>query len=189
MEINVMPGSTVSTAADTSTIPGSEKLLPESKNDAIFASQPLQEANATENKQTMNVYLRSLLSFFCGIFISYLLFSSSRKDKKSVPAISNNYFTEVVKYAKQKDLRALRDSLIFWARQKYHDDSITNFNDISSYNNDASFHQALANLSSLMYAPQKTEWNADDFITVFRLVNKSTDKNKPENKPLPELYK
>lgn len=188
-EINVMPGSTVSTAADTPAIPASEKLLPESKKDAIFASQPLQEANATEKEQTMNVYLWSLLSFFCGIFISYLLFSSSRKDKKSVPASSNNYFAEVVKYAKQKDLRALRDSLIFWARQKYHDDSITNLNDISSYNNDASFHQALANLSSLMYAPQKTEWNADEFIAVFRLTNKFTDKNKPEDKPLPELYK
>lgn len=86
-------------------------------------------------------------------------------------------------------MRALRDSLIFWARQKYRDDSITNFNDISSYNNDALFHQALANLSSLMYAPQKTEWNADEFIAVFRLTNKFTDKNKPEDKPLPELYK
>lgn len=189
MEITVQPGlmpQTINSTVD-------DNVKQENKTSSMN-SQPqnavVEEAPVSEPpSQSMNIFLWSIISFFGGSFVCYLLFTFSKKSKQNSSSNSQNYYAEVIKFAKEKDFRALRDCLIFWARNKYHDENINNFHDIYRYNSDFDFHKELDILSATLYAQQKDEWDDKKFIDVFIKTNKQNKHIANEEQPLPDLYK
>ena len=189
MEITVQPGlmpQTINSTADDNVIPENKSSSISSKpENAVVEEAPVSEPPS----QSMNIFLWSIISFFGGSFVCYLLFTFSKKSKQNSSSPSQNYYAEVIKFAKEKDFRALRDCLIFWARYKYHDESINNFRDIYRYNSDFDFHKELDILSATLYAQQKDEWDDKKFIDVFIKTNKQNKHIANEEQPLPDLYK
>ena len=111
------------------------------------------------------------------------LFSS-----KNSPKI-HNYKKYVIEKAKQRDLRALRDGLLEWARHHYRRQSINSLKDIEELSNDQQFECELEKLTEALYAKQATDWKSGSFIKVFERVTRKKYQKKEDNEPLPKLYK
>lgn len=186
MEITVQPGNAEITISEE---PASEAIQKNMKeNPPTEETHPKKSIKLPENTSEAQGYLWIAVAFLAGIFVSYLLFSRGRTDENGENKNCRDFANDVLRFARHKDFRALRDSLLFWARKKYGDESISNFREIAQYTQNPEFSKVLNTLSENMYATESNEWDSDKFITLFKKVNKAKYSPQRNNKPLPDLY-
>lgn len=185
MEIMVLPGA-AGVVSENEVASEQSAVLPKA---AVSAGETDKaSAETSHGNQPANLYLWLSAAFLAGVLITWMLLTALRNEKKQLSSSGNNYYNEVIRFAKHKDLRALRDSLILWARSKYQDERIFSFRDIYAYCPNAAFIQELEGLSALMYAPEKNEWDERKFIEAFVKANKFSQTPGDTQPPLPDLY-
>lgn len=134
------------------------------------------------------VFLLAGGAFILGLVLSYLLFRPSKPAAKTEPVIKD-YSKFVIRSAKEKDFRALRDGILNWAEDKYKDSKITNMKDVINKVKNKDFEKQIEILIAELYSNDKTDWDSNAFIEVFEKVNKKKVNSKADKKPLPQLYK
>ena len=96
----------------------------------------------------------------------------------------------MLKAAKNRQMKELRDNLILWGRNHFGHDAITNLNELADLAQDEAFRNILNDLSSALYAQNSSSWDLDKFVAVFERISKTKKKSQKHNdKPLPDLYK
>lgn len=96
----------------------------------------------------------------------------------------------IVRAAKSKDYRALRDGLISWARDRWNDSKITNLKDVAKAVGNKEFAAQLDGLAASLYAPEGGEFKTEAFLKAFEKVRKAKVKSRTgDAQPLPKLYK
>lgn len=147
---------------------------------------PEQPAPQPSPNNTWQVYLWIAAAFVAGILLSYLLFrpKASGADK-SVGALTKL----ILAAAKSKDIRALRDHLIEWARKYFHDENISNLKQVSDYVKDKDFEAEVNKLAAALYSEEGKNWHGKDFLTAFEKICKNKRKSKDQEQLLPKLYK
>ncbi len=132
-------------------------------------------------------YIIGGAAFLLGILISWLLFGR-RVQTQAVEEVKD-YDKYIIRAAKNKDYRGLRDGLIAWAREHWHNSKITNLKDVAQAAGNKDFAARLDELGALLYAPAGGEFNVDAFLKTFDKVRKTKIKSCGDDQPLPKLYK
>ena len=193
VETASLPEMSVSVAANPSALPQEDEVA-----EQPTVSTPTTEAvNDTSAKSAPVVHeqpdwrVAALTAFGAGLFLGVLIFAFFRAKKTYQQSSENlkNFDKSVIKYAKEKDLKNLRDGLIAWARDIYNDSSISNLNDVAARSNNAVFKNELDKLSSCLYGKDTLIWDNSGFLAAFEKVRKPKPHSQHEEKPLPELYK
>ncbi len=191
MEKAILPAVTLSvkpgkTSADTtpaavtevSETGGAHTVLPQEEQPRI---------DVVENINDTKLYALLLAAFALGIGVSYLLLRGFA-GKTGEPKI-RNYKKYIIAKAQEKDLRALRDVLIEWAKKHYHNENITTLTDISEVAKVPEFDCELDKLTESLYSKDSMEWNDKSFIKVFEKVYAKKVRSKDNGEILPKLYK
>ena len=87
------------------------------------------------------------------------------------------------------DFKGLRDNLLAWAREIYKDNQITNLDDVAKHTESDILKEQLAQISKMLYSPQKADFQADSFLNAFNKEQKKRKKETQKKDPLPKLYK
>ena len=95
----------------------------------------------------------------------------------------------IIKSAKNKNLRLLRDSILAWAEAKWPEDKFLSLQDVDLKIDDKEFRCELDKLSEALYAKDSSEWNEALFMRVFHKINKKMKSKRKYDEPLPKLYK
>lgn len=180
IKINIADGG-ADTAAESYSEPQRDEIVPEKtavKKSAVV-SQPV----------SVNPYLLTGAAFAAGILLTALFFVLR---KKSVPSVSaapvKDWRKYVLQQAKAGNLRALRDGIIEWCRNKYGDGNIANLSDVAKIVGDKTFANELEKLSSALYSGAENEWTAEKFIKTFDNLGKQKTGKNTERDILPKLY-
>lgn len=186
MNIEVLPGA----AAETAPAPQPET-RPESP------SRVLEDvANETENLVERSIpqglpylpYIIAAAAFLLGIVVSWMLFGMRNKSRNADDI--KDFDRYIVRAAKSKDYRALRDGLISWARDRWNDSKITNLKDVAKAVGNKEFAAQLDGLAASLYAPEGGEFKTEAFLKAFEKVRKAKVKSRTgDAQPLPKLYK
>lgn len=145
------------------------------------------QTDIMENVNETKLYILLLAAFVLGIGFSYLLMRALTK-KTAEPQI-RNYKKYIVAKAQEKDLRALRDGIIEWAKKHYHNENITTLKDVEDAAQSPEFECELEKLTESLYSKGSIKWNDKSFIKVFEKVYAKKARSKDNGEILPKLYK
>ena len=153
-------------------------------------------ANETENLVERSIpqglpylpYIIAAAAFLLGIVVSWMLFGMRNKSRNADDI--KDFDRYIVRAAKSKDYRALRDGLISWARDRWNDSKITNLKDVAKAVGNKEFAAQLDGLAASLYAPEGGEFKTEAFLKAFEKVRKAKVKSRAgDAQPLPKLYK
>lgn len=172
-------------ATETQPVQAAETHLNKKSDEAIEQSRLRKEQHAGYDK-----YVWMVVAFLAGIIITYLLLSRKRGSSEQEDVLSvRDYAKLVVRSAKAKDLKKLRDNLILWSRQYSGREDITNLNDVAQALNQPEMSRLLDEISEKLYNPSTTVWDNTAFIACFeKLSRHSKSGSHAEDKRLPDLY-
>lgn len=186
MNIEVLPGAAVETAP-----------APQPETRPESPSRVLEDvANETENLVERSIpqglpylpYIIAAAAFLLGIVVSWMLFGMRNKSRNADDI--KDFDRYIVRAAKSKDYRALRDGLISWARDRWNDSKITNLKDVAKAVGNKEFAAQLDGLAASLYAPEGGEFKTEAFLKAFEKVRKAKVKSRTgDAQPLPKLYK
>ncbi len=137
-----------------------------------------------EKIDNMDVYLLLAVAFVLGILLSWAVMkfmSISPKNKISKK--------DIIRNARNKDLKALRDNILEWARQTFGDENIHNLGEVADRTGSKAFSCELDKLTEVLYAQNGQDWDAASFIKAFEKVYGKKYRRTNEDAPLPKLYK
>lgn len=138
--------------------------------------------------KTTEIVLLVIGAFGLGIILSYLLLRS-RKNASNCKTEIRDYRKFIISKAKEKDLRALRDAIIDWCRNKYGAVKVASFNDVNSLIKDKAFNEELDKITAELYSDNPGSWDNRQFISVFEKIYAQKINAKNEKKLLPDLYR
>ena len=186
MNIEVLPGAAVETAP-----------APQPETRPESPSRVLEDvANETENLVERSIpqglpylpYIIAAAAFLLGIVVSWMLFGMRNKARNADDI--KDFDRYIVRAAKSKDYRALRDGLISWARDRWNDSKITNLKDVAKAVGNKEFAAQLDGLAASLYAPEGGEFKTEAFLKAFEKIRKAKVKSRTgDAQPLPKLYK
>lgn len=163
MNIEVLPGAAVETAP-----------APQPETRPESPSRVLEDvANETENLVERSIpqglpylpYIIAAAAFLLGIVVSWMLFGMRNKSRNADDI--KDFDRYIVRAAKSKDYRALRDGLISWARDRWNDSKITNLKDVAKAVGNKEFAAQLDGLAASLYAPEGGEFKTEAFLKAF----------------------
>ena len=186
MNIEVLPGAAVETAP-----------APQPETRPESPSRVLEDvANETENLVERSIpqglpylpYIIATAAFLLGIVVSWMLFGMRNKSRNADDI--KDFDRYIVRAAKSKDYRALRDGLISWARDRWNDSKITNLKDVAKAVGNKEFAAQLDGLAASLYAPEGGEFKTEAFLKAFEKIRKAKVKSRTgDAQLLPKLYK
>lgn len=183
VNIEVMPSaglpSTQAKAAQPSLPQADEALAPQQSPMEDLSDMSIPGGN------TNMAYIIAVAAFLVGIIFSWLIFGRRRPNADEI----KDYDKYIIKSLKSKDYRALRDGLVAWGRERWHNDKITNLKEVAKAAQDKEFGAYLDELGALLYAQTPQPFNEKGFLKSFEKVRKSKIKSAKEEQPLPKLYK
>jgi len=141
------------------------------------------EPKTIKTRKSFAPYVEICLAFLTGILLTYFILKPKTEKKAKTASID-------IIMKNSKDLRALRDGLIVWARKEYPLNHVSNLTDISHVFEDEDLNKAINSLSSALYDERKAEMFNEK---AFKKALKNAIKNKKKKKtlgepPIPPLY-
>ena len=183
VNIEVMPSaglpSTQAKATQSSLPQADEALAPQQSPMEDLSDMSIPGGNSNM------AYIIAIAAFLIGIIFSWLIFGRRRPNADEI----KDYDKYIIKSLKHKDYRALRDGLVAWGRERWHNDKITNLKEVAKAAQDKEFGAYLDELGALLYAQTPQPFNEKGFLKSFEKVRKSKIKSAKEEQPLPKLYK
>lgn len=143
----------------------------------------------TEEPTKLFLPLSIIGAFLAGIIITYLLLGKSKsKTQTQIVPTKKDYKKAVIEAAKNDDFKALRNNLINWSVERFHDAHIHNLDDIRRHTKSKECDEQLDIILSNLYSPEKLKWDNKKFIQTFEKVcNQRVIKQ--DKSALPKLYK
>ena len=167
--------------------PGNESLQQPTHQAAPQAPAPQPQPLPSSAPQTVpNIYALSATAFVLGILLCLVVIWLW---KALTTKGESSYKKLVIRAAKEKNLKLLRDSLLTWAAKHYTDEQILSLEDIANASQNKDFGIELDKLTSALYAKDTLGWDSASFIKIFNQVCKQKQKNPKKQEILPNLYK
>jgi len=137
-------------------------------------------------KEKLNImqYLRQIAIAVIGLAVLFVLLYLLKRNK-----IKNSYSKDVINAIYKHDYALAKANLLKWAKNKYNDDNIKNFMMISKHVNNADFEKQLDLLNKLLYSNTEDGFNSQNFVKLFKTVNKTKVVKYKKQEILPNLYK
>lgn len=183
VNIEVMPSAGLPAAQPQAAQPS----LPQTSQAVAPKSSPMEDFSdmSIPGGNSNLAYVIAIAAFLVGIIFSWLIFGRRRPHADEI----KDYDKYIIKSLKHKDYRALRDGLVAWGRERWHNDKITNLKEVAKAAQDKEFGAYLDELGALLYAQTPQPFNEKGFLKSFEKVRKSKIKSAKEEQPLPKLYK
>ena len=138
---------------------------------------------------TAEISLALAGAFLLGIILSRLLFRLSGKNNKDSAKRSRSSLAgDVLKAAKNNDLKELKNALLLWAAQAFAPAKVTNLQDVISLTGNQNFAREIEKLNTALYGAKKENWDSSEFMQAFRQAEKTPAKGKKTSAILPDLY-
>ena len=183
VNIEVMPSAGLPTTQPQAAQPS----LPQADEALAPQQSPMEDLSdmSIPGGNTNMAYIIAVAAFLVGIVFSWLIFGRRRPNADEI----KDYDKYIIKSLKHKDYRALRDGLVTWGRERWHNDKITNLKEVAKAAQDKEFGAYLDELGALLYAQTPQSFNEKGFLKSFEKVRKAKIKSTKEEQPLPKLYK
>ena len=183
VNIEVMPSASLPAAQPQAAQPS----LPQTGQAVAPKSSPMEDFSdmSIPGGNSNLAYVIAIAAFLVGIIFSWLIFGRRRPHADEI----KDYDKYIIKSLKRKDYRALRDGLVAWGRERWHNDKITNLKEVAKAAQDKEFGAYLDELGALLYAQTPQPFSEKGFLKSFEKVRKSKIKSAKEEQPLPKLYK
>ncbi|MBQ8751248.1 MAG: BatD family protein [Alphaproteobacteria bacterium] len=124
---------------------------------------------------------------FGGIVLILLLVMLISKKQSSKNA--KYYKKLVISSILKHDYAQTKIYLLEWAKIKYNNDDIKNFKDVEEYSKDVNFEKELDTINKLLYSKTDEMFDSQNFVKIFKKVDKTKVNNKNKQDVLPNLYK
>ncbi len=145
-----------------------------------------QSVEIVENVNNNKVIWLLIGAFVGGIVITLMLI----KLFSYLTKVSDKQKKSVISAAKNKDLHALKDEILVWAREKFPRHSINNLQDVADAINVQAFNKELDKIRETLYADNEKDWDEKAFLDVFcKIACQLKKRKKTIHEPLPKLYK
>lgn len=163
---------------------------PEQEENQASVKTPVPSVPVSEPEPAvLHPYLLTGAAFALGILLTALFFMLRKKSvQPTADASVKDWRKYVIQKAKAGDLRALRDGIIEWCRDKYGDKSVSNLSDVAGIAGSKAFAAELDELSSALYSDNGSKWDAEKFLKAFASVGKQKNGKNAEKDILPKLY-
>lgn len=106
---------------------------------------------------------------------------------KSRPG-KDTYKATVISSIRKKNYAEARRNLILWANTKFQHSSIQNLNDVAKAVDDSEFSAQINLLNEVLYSDALKDFNAAEFISIFKKIDKQVRKSTKNKEILPNLY-
>lgn len=178
--INVLPNPNIVELAK----PKKEKIIqqPVMQRDNLV-KETTKHIKTNVNSIFTNTYIKLALYVLAGLFLLLLLKSVLHKKVK------NPYTKKVIASIKKRDYSAAKTALIEWAKIKYKNADINNFQKLADYVKDDDFDEQLHELNKLLYSNSETQFDVVKFIATFKKIDKIRMNVRKNSDVLPNLYK
>ena len=151
-------------------------------------SKPEYDAAVNREIENLESKIKLILAvaaaFLAGLILSWMLM---RRKTVKTAASGNNDLKTVENYLKNKDYKALRDSLVAYAQEQFAAENICNLDDLARCVGRKEFAEQMTKLNADLYANQKEELDAEVIVNCLK-KGREARKNSAK-KPLPDLYK
>lgn len=148
------------------------------KSETIIEEKPTFATN--DGNILDNLYIKIIFIVLSILFLfKYVLF---RKAK-------NPYKKMVIALIKKRDYGAAKTALIEWAKIKYGNAEINNFQKIADYARNNDFNTQLHLLNKLLYSNSEAMFDVTKFIATFKKIDKIKTDMRKNTDVLPNLYK
>ena len=129
------------------------------------------------------------LAFALGLGASYVLLKLQQSSADKKEEVKKEAHPDVKKAIKTKDIKAIRDEVILWAKNNNPDDVIRNLDDVADIYNNDELSYCLKQLTARLYSSQEGEFDFQRLDKVMTLLSKKNKGSKDKKSLLPELYK
>ena len=155
---------------------------------AVQTSKPEYDAAVNREIENLESKIKLILAvaaaFLAGLILSWMLMR--RKTAKTVE-IGINDLKTVENCLKNKDYKALRDSLVAYGQEQFAAENICNLDDLARCVGRKEFAEQMTKRNADLYANQKEELDAEVIVNCLK-KGREARKNGAK-KPLPDLYK
>ncbi len=141
-----------------------------------------------EDIEQPNKYLSKEVFIVLGVFLLVLLLVFILFRKKDFSKKSINYKAQVVKAIEQHDLGLAKQCILSWAKDKFNDNTIQNFRDISDIVCNEEFNEQLNKLNKAIYSSEDILFDSKKFIEIFLKTDKIEIRKDKKIEILPNLY-
>ena len=131
---------------------------------------------------TINAYGKYIL-----LIVAFLLLLFSFRFFRSKSG-KDTYKADVISSIRKKNYADARRNLILWANTKFKNSSIQNLNDVAKVVNNPDFSAQINSLNEVLYSDALKDFNAAEFLSIFKKVDKQVRKSTKNKEILPNLY-
>lgn len=157
------------------------------KNAVKEAATLIEGETAHSGFNSTEIVILLVGAFGLGIVICYLLIKPKKETCETTS--QNDYKKQIIKSAKAKDLRSLRDAILGWTAQKYEATQVSNFNDVNKLLKNKEFADELDKITAELYSENSQNWDSKTFLNCFERADQKKVNPQKEAKLLPDLYK
>ena len=151
--------------------------------------QTIDKPEKEENNSTLlNKYLSKEIFVVLGGFLLVLLFIFILFRKNNSPKNKVNYKAQVVKAIEKHDLGLAKLCILNWAKDKFNNNRIQNFRDISDVVCSEEFSEQLNKLNKAIYSSEDILFESKKFIEIFLKTDKMEIRKDKKTEILPNLY-
>ena len=184
MEKAVLPAVEVEVKGDAAVVPESKK------QSAVVATESVNRKNLTETEQILSIKMILAiiaLAFAAGLGVSWMLLRrvalrpAGKTEEKPSP--------DIKKAVREKDLKAVRDEILLWARQCFPQEKIRNLDDVERLFDNKELSDILRQIGSNLYSGRSGNFDFEKLEKLMTALGKKKQKSKKEKALLPELYK
>ena len=133
------------------------------------------------------MYVVSGIAFILGIAFSFILLKLHGNKERDDKLLVRSAYALVIKKAKERDLKGLRDALVVWAKENSNS-RILNLKDVAEFYSNTILATEIDKLIEVLYSPEAKVWNSQEFIAAFESVCRKNKIDKKKIAVLPELY-
>lgn len=143
-----------------------------------------EEKNLTQlNKYLSREVFVVLGAFLLVLLLIFILFRKNNSSKKTI-----NYKSQVVKAIEKHDLGLAKQYILSWAKDKFNNNTIQNFRDISDIIDNEEFSEQLNKLNKAIYSSEDILFESKKFIEIFLKTDKIEIRKDKKTEILPNLY-
>ena len=170
---------------------GKKQSITDNNENAPLTSTASENSNLAEDINSLKSSLANLgisqkaiipLLVLLGLLLIIIIFSLGQLR-------AHKQRNEVIRAIKKHDYKKAKETLLIWAKHKFKQTNLQNFNDVSKCAQNEDFSEQLSLLNKILYSNSEDYFDGAKFIEILKKVDKIKHKQTEKNNAvLPNLY-
>ncbi|MBR2137062.1 MAG: BatD family protein [Alphaproteobacteria bacterium] len=188
MEKAVVPAQKITVKPDGSSLADDKQISAQIKEtDSFDTAMKMPKKEPARPQNNLWLWLGIVGAFLAGMMISFCIMRP--KVNRALTSKHENALKQIRQALERQDYRALRDSLLAFAKQTFPQEKVVHIQDLCALLHNEEFSAQMNLLNGILYADQTAQLDADLILSVLKNAAKRKNDQPSEKEPLPKLYK